>query len=256
MESEWIIVISVDLNCDLGESFGVFRVGNDEEIMKYVSSVNIACGFHAGDPTIMNRTVELACKNDVKIGAHPGYPDLTGFGRRNMNLTPDEIYTNVLYQIGALNAFVIAHGTSLHHVKPHGALYNMCAINPQLADAVAKAVYAFDPNLTLYGLANSELIKAGKKYSLKTAQEVFADRTYQANGTLTPRTESNALITDEQQSIKQTIQMVLENQITCITGETIPIMADTICLHGDGEHALSFVRKIRTAFQNAGIAIK
>jgi UPF0271 protein len=204
----------------------------------------------------MNRTVELACKNDVKIGAHPGYPDLTGFGRRNMNLTPDEIYTNVLYQIGALNAFVIAHGNSLHHVKPHGALYNMCAINPQLADAVAKAVYAFDPNLTLYGLANSELIKAGEKYSLKTAQEVFADRTYQANGTLTPRTESNALITDEQQSIKQTIQMVLENQITCITGETIPIMADTICLHGDGEHALSFARKIIMELRNAGIVVK
>jgi 5-oxoprolinase (ATP-hydrolysing) subunit A len=256
MESEWIIVLSVDLNCDLGESFGVFRVGNDEKIMKYVSSVNIACGFHAGDPTIMNQTVEIACKNDVKIGAHPGYPDLTGFGRRNMNLTPDEVYANVLYQIGALNAFVIAHGTSLNHVKPHGALYNMCAVNPHLAMAVAKAVYDFNPSLTLYGLANSELIKAGKKYRLKTAQEVFADRTYQADGTLTPRTESNALITDEQQSIKQTIQMVIENQITCVTGETIPIVADTICLHGDGEHALSFARKIRMAFEEECILIK
>jgi 5-oxoprolinase (ATP-hydrolysing) subunit A len=256
MESEWVIVLSVDLNCDLGESFGVFRIGNDEEIMKYVSSVNIACGFHAGDPIIMNRTVELACKNNVKIGAHPGFPDLTGFGRRNMNLTPDEVYANVLYQIGALNAFVIAHGTILHHVKPHGALYNMSAVNPYLADAVAKAVYDFNPNLTLYGLANSELIKAGERYSLKTAQEVFGDRTYQANGTLTPRTESNALITDELQSIKQTIQMVLENQITCITGETIPITADTICLHGDGEHALSFAQKIRTVLQNEGIVIK
>ncbi|CAG9610194.1 5-oxoprolinase subunit PxpA [Pseudoneobacillus rhizosphaerae] len=249
-------MLSVDLNCDLGESFGVYRVGNDKEIMKFVSSVNIACGFHAGDPTIMNQTVELACQNDVKIGAHPGYLDLTGFGRRNINLTPDEVYANVLYQIGALNAFVIAHGTSLHHVKPHGALYNMSAVNPHLAEAVAKAVYDFDPSLTLYGLANSELIKAGEKYSLKTAQEVFADRTYQADGTLTPRTESNALITDERQSINQTLQMVLDNQITCITGETIPIVADTICLHGDGEHALSFAQKIRTAFEKEGISIK
>jgi 5-oxoprolinase (ATP-hydrolysing) subunit A len=255
MESEWFIVLSVDLNCDLGESFGVFKIGNDKEIMKYVSSINIACGFHAGDPTIMNRTVEIACENAVKIGAHPGFPDLMGFGRRNMNLTPDEVYTNVLYQIGALSAFVIAHGTRLHHVKPHGALYNMCAINPYLADSVAKAVYDFDPNLTLYGLANSELIKAGETYGLKTAQEVFADRTYQADGTLTPRTEPHAFITDEQQSINQILQMVIENQLTCITGETIPIVADTICLHGDGEHALSFARKIRTTFEKEGILI-
>jgi 5-oxoprolinase (ATP-hydrolysing) subunit A len=256
MESEWIFVRTVDLNCDLGESFGVFRVGNDEEIMKFVSSVNIACGFHAGDPTIMKQTVEMARKHGVKIGAHPGFPDLVGFGRRNMNLTSDEVYSNVLYQIGALQAFVVAHGAKLHHVKPHGALYNMCAVHPHLADAVAKAVYHFDPNLTLYGLANSELIKAGEKYSLKTAQEVFADRTYHSNGTLTPRTDLNALITDEQLAIKQSIQMVLENQVTCITGETIPIVADTICLHGDGAHALSFARKIRTAFDQEGILIK
>lgn len=249
-------MIYVDLNCDLGESFGVFRVGHDEEIMKYVSSVNIACGFHAGDPNIMNQTVEMACKHGVKIGAHPGFPDLVGFGRRNMSLTPEEVYTNVLYQLGALQAFVIAHGSRLHHVKPHGALYNMCAVNPQLADAVAKAVYHFDQNLTLYGLANSELINAGKKYSLKTAQEVFADRTYLCDGTLTPRTEKNALITNEEQAITQTIKMVKENQVTCISGETIPIEADTICLHGDGEHALSFARKIRMAFEKEGIVIK
>jgi 5-oxoprolinase (ATP-hydrolysing) subunit A len=255
MESEWIIVLTIDLNCDLGESYGVFRIGNDHEIMKYVSSVNIACGFHAGDPNIMNQTVEMACKHGVKIGAHPGFPDLVGFGRRNMNLTPDEVYTNVLYQIGALHAFVLSQGTKLHHVKPHGALYNMCAVNPLLADAVAKAVYNFDPSLTLYGLANSELIKAGEKYSLNTAQEVFADRTFQPDGSLTPRSEPNALITDELLAIQQSIQMVKENQVTCTTGECIPIVADTICLHGDGAHALSFAQKIRVAFENEGIVI-
>lgn len=249
-------MFSVDLNCDLGESFGAFRIGDDSEMMKYITSANIACGFHAGDPNIMFQTVEMAQKNGVKIGAHPGFPDLNGFGRRNMNLSNDEIYNIVLYQIGALQAFVKAQGVKLHHVKPHGALYNMCAVNPNLADAVAKAVFHLDSNLILFGLANSELIVAGNKYGLKTAQEVFADRTYQPDGTLTPRSEPNALITNDQQAIKQTIQMVKEKHVKAVNGEMIPIVADTICLHGDGKHAVSFAQKITLAFEKEGIQIK
>ncbi|MFD2445658.1 5-oxoprolinase subunit PxpA [Bacillus sp. CGMCC 1.16607] len=248
-------MLKVDLNCDLGESFGVFQVGHDSEMMKYISSANIACGFHSGDPYIMQKTVDLAFQNGVKIGAHPGFPDLMGFGRRNMNLTPDEVFAIVLYQIGALHSFVIAKGAKLNHVKPHGALYNMCAVNPLLADAVAKAVHHFDSTLILYGLANSELVSAGKKYGLTVLQEVFADRTYQPDGTLTPRTESNALIKDEKQAILQTIQMVKEKHVTSVTGEIVPIQADTICLHGDGEHAVAFAKKIQTTFLKEDIEI-
>jgi 5-oxoprolinase (ATP-hydrolysing) subunit A len=247
---------TVDLNCDLGESFGIYRIGEDAEIMKYITSANIACGFHAGDPSIMAKTVEMAIKNGVKIGAHPGFPDIQGFGRRNMNFSADEVYSMVLYQLGALSAFVKAQGTNLHHVKPHGALYNMCAVDRSLANVVAKAIFDFDPTLTLYGLANSELINAALGYRLKTAQEVFADRTYQPNGTLTPRTESYALITDEQVAINQTVQMVKDKRVTTVNGDRIPIVADTICLHGDGVHAVAFAKKITAAFMAEGITIK
>jgi 5-oxoprolinase (ATP-hydrolysing) subunit A len=249
-------MITVDLNCDLGESFGVYRIGNDSEVMKLVTSVNIACGFHAGDSTTMYQTVDLARKHNVKIGVHPGFPDLNGFGRRNMNLSSDEVYTQVLYQMGALEAFVRAQGGKLHHVKPHGALYNMSALNPLLADAIARAISHFDPDLTLYGLANSELIASGEKYGLKTAQEVFADRTYQPDGTLTPRVEANAIIKDEHQAIQQTLQMVINKQVTTVTGEIIPIVADTICLHGDGENAVLFAQRIKMALEEEGITIK
>ncbi|HYK71520.1 MAG TPA: 5-oxoprolinase subunit PxpA [Pseudoneobacillus sp.] len=249
-------MLKVDLNSDLGESFGAFRVGNDEEMMKYITSANIACGYHAGDPLTMEKTVKLALKHGVKIGAHPGLPDLLGFGRREMNLSAHEVYTMVLYQIGALHAFVKAYDTKLHHVKPHGALYNMCAVKPHLADAVAKAVYDYDPTLTLYGLANSELISSGKKYGLKVAQEVFADRTYQIDGTLTPRTEKEALILDEKLAISQTIQMVKEKRVKTLNGDVIPIVADTICLHGDGAHAVEFAQTIRSAFEREGINVR
>ncbi|WP_442594061.1 LamB/YcsF family protein [Neobacillus sp. D3-1R] len=249
-------MFSVDLNCDLGESFGAFKVGNDTEMMKYITSANIACGYHAGDPSIMEKTVEMAIHHGVKIGAHPGLPDLLGFGRREMNLSATDVYTMVLYQIGALHAFVKAKGTKLHHVKPHGALYNMCAVTPYLAEAVAKAVYDFDPTLILYGLANSELITAGKKYGLTVAQEVFADRTYQNDGTLTPRTEKGALITEEGQAILQTIQMVKEKRVTTLNGDLVPIVADTICLHGDGALAVEFAKRIRAVFEKEGIEVR
>ncbi|MCR2821571.1 5-oxoprolinase subunit PxpA [Lederbergia panacisoli] len=237
----------VDLNCDIGESFGQYTLGNDEEIMRYISSANIACGFHAGDHSTMNKTVKLALENSVSIGAHPGFPDLQGFGRRNITVSPEEAYEIVLYQVGALSAFVKAQGGSLHHVKPHGALYNMAAVNEILASAIANAVYHFDPQLILYGLAGSELIKAGEKIGLTTANEVFADRTYQYDGTLTPRSYPNALITNTDEAISQVIKMVKEQKVTSIEGTDINIKADTICIHGDGAHALSFAKKIHEA---------
>lgn len=246
----------VDLNCDMGESFGNYTLGHDEEIMHYISSANIACGFHAGDPSTMNKTVRLAIENGVSIGAHPGFPDLQGFGRRNMSITPREAYEMVLYQMGALGAFVKAQGGSLHHVKPHGALYNMAAVDEDLATAIAEAVYHFEPQLILYGLAGSSLIKAGEKIGLTTASEVFADRTYQNDGTLTPRSQSNALISNTDTAITQVVKMVKEQKVTSIDGKDITIKADTICIHGDGAHALDFAKKIHEVFANEGIFIK
>lgn len=244
---------SVDLNCDLGESFGSYKIGNDKDILAYVTSANIACGFHAGDPATMRRTVKLALENGVAVGAHPGLPDLVGFGRRNMDITPQEAYDMVTYQIGALNAFVKAEGGIMQHVKPHGALYNMAAKNPNLAEAIAEAVYQVNPALILFGLAGSELVKAGIKTGLSTAQEVFADRTYQQDGTLTPRKLANALITNEAKSVEQVIRMVKEGLVRSQQGVDVAIQADTICIHGDCAHALEFARKIRLALQKADI---
>jgi 5-oxoprolinase (ATP-hydrolysing) subunit A len=244
---------SVDLNCDLGESFGSYKIGNDKEILEYVTSANIACGFHAGDPATMRKTVKMALEKGVGIGAHPGLPDLVGFGRRNMDITPQEAYDIVLYQIGALNAFVKAEGGVMEHVKPHGALYNMAAKSANLAEAITEAVYKVNPELMLFGLAGSELIQAGKKIGLHTAQEVFADRTYQQDGTLTPRKQADALITDYSISVEQVIRMVKEGLVRSQQGTDVAIQADTICIHGDGIHALEFARQIHSALQKNDI---
>lgn len=246
----------VDLNCDMGESFGAYQKGNDKEILNYVSSANIACGFHAGDPTTMRETVKLALEKGVAIGAHPGLPDLIGFGRRNMDVSAQEAYDIVLYQIGALHAFVRAEGGSLQHVKPHGALYNMAAKNSELAMAIAEAVYKAGPGLILFGLAGSNLIKAGEKLGLQIAHEVFADRTYQLDGTLTPRKQANALITNNEQSVNQVIRMVKEGRVRTVQGDDTSVQADTICIHGDGQHALEFARKIRSGLETEGIEIR
>lgn len=246
----------VDLNCDLGESFGVYKIGMDEEILKFVTSANIACGFHAGDPSVMHKTVKLALENGVSIGAHPGLPDLEGFGRRNMNISPEGAYDMVAYQIGALNAFVKIEGGKMQHVKPHGALYNMAVKDKLLAEAIAKAVYNVDSQLILFGLSGSELIKAGEKIGLRTASEVFADRTYQQDGSLTPRSNKDALITDSNEAIKQVIKMVMEKSVLCQQGFDIPIKADTICLHGDGIHALTFAEEINKQLETCKISIK
>nr|WP_144919470.1 5-oxoprolinase subunit PxpA [Paenibacillus bovis] len=246
----------IDINCDMGESFGAYSFGKDEEILKFVTSANIACGFHAGDPATMKKTVQLALEHNVGIGVHPGLPDLVGFGRRNIDISPDEAYNLVLYQIGALSAFVRAEGGNIQHVKPHGALYNMAARNEDLAQAIAKAIVDIDTDIILFGLANSELLKAGRKYGLRIASEVFADRTYQHNGTLTPRNQPNALIVDERVAVAQVIRMVQEGKVLTNQGEEIGIEAHTVCIHGDGPNALTFAKRISTELSDAGINIK
>lgn len=246
----------VDLNCDMGESYGTYRMGNDEAILPYITSANIACGFHAGDPATMRKTVQLALKHDVKIGAHPGLPDLQGFGRRNMAITAEETYDLVVYQVGALQGFVQAEGGMMQHVKPHGALYNMAAAKPELAKAIAEAVYRINPQLYLVGLAGSHLIKEAEKAGLRTKSEVFADRTYQQDGTLTPRSQTDALITSDEQAVQQVIRMIKEGKVLTRQGVDFPIQADTVCIHGDGAHALSFAREIREALEKNGIKVK
>lgn len=245
----------IDLNCDLGESFGAYQLGLDAEILPFVTSANIACGFHAGDPGVMRRTVKLALDNGVAIGAHPGLPDLIGFGRRNMEISPLEAYDMVLYQIGALDGFVKAEGGRMQHVKPHGALYNMAAKKKELSEAIAEAVYKVNPELILFGLSGSELIRAGEKIGLRTAHEVFADRTYQPDGSLTPRNQPGAMITDHDQAIAQVLRMVKEGSVQTRQGEDIRIQADTICIHGDGPQALVFARQIRECLEESGISV-
>jgi len=247
---------SIDLNSDLGESFGAYTIGNDKEILKHVTSANIACGFHAGDPVVMEKTVALAVQNGVALGAHPGLPDLVGFGRRKIDIKPADAYAIVLYQVGALKAFAAAQRISVQHVKPHGALYNMAAKDPALAEAIAKAVYAVDPKLILYGLAGSQLIIQAERLGLSTASEVFADRTYQQDGSLTPRSQPNAMITDEEESISQVLRMIKEGVVRAQNGQDISVRADTVCVHGDGMKALAFADKIHHTFELQGIQIK
>jgi UPF0271 protein len=247
---------SIDLNCDMGESFGAWRMGADAELMNYVSSVNIACGFHAGDASVMRETVEKAIEKNLAIGAHPSFPDLQGFGRRAMQMSADEIFDIVLYQVSALKGICEAFGARLHHVKPHGELYNQAARDAAIAASIVKAVKAIDENLIFYGLSNSFLIDEAEKHGLKTASEVFADRSYRADGSLTPRTEPNALITDTKQAVSQVLQMIVERSVTTTSGETIPIAAETICIHGDGANALSFARTIREKLIENDIEIR
>lgn len=247
---------TVDLNCDMGESYGAYQIGNDEAIFPYITSANIACGFHAGDAAVMKKTVKLALKYNVAIGAHPGLPDLQGFGRREMTISTAEAYDMVVYQIGALNGFVHSEGGVLRHVKPHGALYNMAAANAELAEAIAEAVYKVNPMLVLYGLSGSELIKAGHKLGLRVANEVFADRTYQNDGSLTSRKLAHALITDEEHAAAQSLRMVKNGLVTSANGLDVIIQADTICLHGDGEHAATFAAKIHTLLKEENIGLQ
>lgn len=245
----------IDLNADIGESFGVYKIGKDKEILKYITSANIACGFHAGDPTVMRTTVKEAMLNDVSIGAHPGFPDLIGFGRRNISITPDEAYEIVVYQIGALYGFVKAEGGIMQHVKPHGALYNMAAKDKLLSTAIAHAIYDVNPELILFGLSGSELINQGNLIGLKTASEVFADRTYKSDGTLTPRSQKDAIVNDQKEAISRVIRMVKDKKVICQQGTDIDINADTVCIHGDNIKALEFANEIKNGLTSSGIKI-
>lgn len=238
------MTLRTDLNCDLGESFGSYSLGQDEAILDWVTSVNIACGFHAGDYNVMRKTVQLAKTKGVAIGAHPGFYDLIGFGRRKIQVNPGEVYNLVLYQIGALHAFAKAEGIKLNHVKPHGALYNLAAVDTSTAEAIVKAAASFDPALIIYGLAGSELINVGRKYGLRVAEEVFADRTYQPDGTLTPRHQPGAIISNLAQAVQQVVTMVTKGVVVTADGSEVSVQADTICIHGDHEWSLAFVRKI------------
>lgn len=247
--------MKVDLNCDLGEAFGNYSFGGDDQIIPLITSANIACGFHAGDQNVMNQTVELAKANGVGIGAHPGLPDLQGFGRRNMDLSPKEIYDIVIYQLGALSGFCNVHQVKINHVKPHGALYQMGARDKAIAHAIAQAVYDFDESLIYVGLSNTLLVTEAQAVGLTTASEVFADRRYEDDGQLVSRKESDALITDTEEAIEQVVKMVKSQKVITKNNKEIDIQADTICVHGDGEHALEFVTKIRERLSKEGVSI-
>ena len=245
----------IDLNCDLGESFGVWRMGDDAALLELVSSANIACGFHAGDPTIMQQTVSLAAARHVAIGAHVSLPDLQGFGRRAMRVSADEVYAMTLYQLGALAAFCRAAGTRLAHVKPHGALYNMAARDRALADAIARAVHAFDPQLILFGLAGSALLDAGTALGLSVAAEAFADRRYLADGSLQPRSDIGAVIEEAEAATAQALGIIGDGKVVAADGQVVTLRADTLCLHGDGAHAVQLARELRGALEHAGVRI-
>ena len=247
---------TIDLNCDLGESYGAYRLGMDEEIIPLISSANVACGLHAGDFNTMAKTVKLCGENGISMGAHPGFPDLQGFGRRNMNLSLAEVRNLITYQVGALAAFCRSAGVRLRHVKPHGALYNMAAKNAELAKAICQGIYSFDTSLILLGLSGSEMLKQAKEIGLPYAAEVFADRAYEDDGTLVARSKPGAMITDEDEAVRRVIRMILEHKVTSISGKEIEICPDSVCVHGDSPKALLFVNKIRSALEAEGIAIQ
>lgn len=242
--------MKVDLNADLGEG-----CAHDRALLRLVSSANIACGFHAGDAETMLQSVRWALESDVAIGAHPGFADRENFGRSPRHLPPHTLYAQVVYQVGALKALAEGEGGKLVHVKPHGALYNQAAKDPAMADAIALAVRAVDPTLILVGLANSESIRAGKRHGLTTRQEVFADRAYQGDGSLVARGQPGALVESDEQAIRQTLTMVQKGQVQSLSGEWVKVQADSICLHGDGPHALDFAHRLRQAFSLQGIDV-
>lgn len=240
----------------MGEAFGAWPMGNDSVLMELISSANIACGFHAGDATIMRKTAQLAIEKNVAIGAHPAFPDLQGFGRRNMQLSSQEVYDICVYQIGAMFGTVRALGGKLHHVKPHGALYNMAAKDANWARAIAQATKAIHHDLILYGLSGSHLIIEAEKIGLRTASEVFADRTYQNDGSLTPRSQANAMIESTQAAVNQVIMMIEKQAVISTEGQEVALKADTVCIHGDGIHAVEFARELRNTLLSRNIFIE
>ena len=247
--------LQVDLNCDVGESFGPYTLGDDEAVMASVTSANIACGFHAGDPTVMRRTVRLAKRLGVAVGAHPGFPDVSGFGRRELHASPEEVEDLVLYQVAAVAGVVQSEGGQLQHVKPHGALYNMAARDRTLANAVARAVSAVSPQLILIGLSGTCLLDAGRDIGLDVASEVFADRTYEAAGALRPRSQPGAVVNDPTSVVEQVLQMVRRGVVFAVTGEPVGVQAHTVCVHGDTPRAAPLAAAIRAGLEQSGVDV-
>ena len=245
----------IDLNSDLGESFGAWPMGQDAALMDSITSANIACGFHAGDPGVMRQTLALAKDKGVAVGAHPGFPDLVGFGRREMKATPAEVHDFVLYQVAALAGMAAAQGLKLQHVKAHGALYNMACKERSLADAIARAVAAFDRTLILFGLPNSELLRAGAAAGLPVAAEVFADRAYERDGSLTSRHKPGSVIHEEDAVVERAVRMVKQRDVVVVDGSVIALQADTICLHGDTPGAAALAQVVRRGLEAAGVVI-
>jgi len=239
----------------MGESFGAYKMGLDEQAVNYISSANIACGFHAGDPQVMARTVDLAVARNVAVGAHPSYPDLMGFGRRKMEATPAEIKNYIIYQAGALHAFARARGARLQHVKPHGALYNTAAVDKKIARAIAEAIYELDRNLIFMVLANSEMERAAREVGLRYAREVFADRHYNSDGTLVSRSQPQSVITDSVEAAKRIIEIITKGLIKAIDGASFPAKADSICVHGDTSGAIEHMIALRQALKGEGIEV-
>ena len=248
--------MAIDLNCDMGESFGAYTIGHDAEVMPFITSANVACGFHAGDPTVIRATIALAKQHGVAVGAHPGFPDLVGFGRREMHMSPREVEDSLVYQIGAVAGLAAAEGVKLQHVKAHGALYNMAVRDASLAEAIARAIAAVDRSLVMLGLPNSELIRAGERLGLTVMAEAFADRAYEPDGQLVSRRKPGAVIHDPEAVVARVVRMARDGVATAIDGSTVRLNAGTICTHGDTPGAHELVRRIRKGLEEAGIAVR
>jgi UPF0271 protein len=248
--------VFIDLNADVGESFGAWQLGEDERLIPLVSSVNVACGFHAGDPLTIERTVRIAAAAGVSVGAHPGYPDLAGFGRRAMNIPPDELEALIVYQVGAVATFARAAGTEIRHVKPHGALYNRAADDAALAETIARGVRRVSPDLALVGLAGSVMLDAGRAAGLRVCAEAFADRVYEANGRLRSRDLQDALIDEPAEAARQAVAIALDHEVNAIGGSVLDVEADTLCVHGDAPGAADRAAAVRWALEAAGVEIR
>jgi UPF0271 protein len=246
----------IDINCDMGESFGAYKLGRDEEVMKYISSANIACGWHAGDPMVMEQTVRLAKQNGVAVGAHPGYPDLMGFGRRRMDLTLNEIENYILYQIGALYCFAKAHGVLLQHVKVHGALGNLAFVDLEVSKAIARAALRFSKELILVVYSGTIMVQAAAETAIRFVQEVYADRVYSPDGTLQSRKIAGSVIHDPERAASQALTMVREGYVVAHDGTRVKVKPETLCVHGDTPSAVAILQKIRDELKKASISVK
>jgi UPF0271 protein len=251
--------MSIDLNCDMGESFGAYKIGLDEEVIKHITSANIACGWHAGDPMVMDKTVKMAVEHGVGIGAHPGYPDLVGFGRRNMDCLPDEIRNYVVYQVGAMQAFCAVHNAKLRHVKPHGNLYLTAVENETVARAIAEGIVSVDQELIYVALAGAKgelMTRIGQEVGLKVAYEAFPDRAYTPEGTLVSRRQPGAVIKEAEKVAERALKMAKEGKVIAADGAEIPLMAQTLCVHGDTPGAVNLVKQIRELLETEGLEVK